>query len=195
MRRWVIVGAVALVCVVWVVEAQAYRGPFKGRVVDAETLQPIQGAVVFVEWSRGVITLVEAQSEYYDAAEVLTDEKWYFHIKKKWSLNPWTIFATDASVIIFKAGYGRVDISHWPRLKEVADYMRGRSLEERKRVGPEFYFDIEFEDGLPVFLLKKLTTVEERIKNLPHSSGDAPEQKMRFLQEEKDKERKALGLN
>jgi hypothetical protein len=166
MRRWFAAGVVVLMCLLWVVEAHAgYRGPFEGRVIDADTREPIQGAVVFVEWKRKVMTPVEAQTVYHDAAEVLTDEKGEFYIKKKWSWSPWRNLMMYASVLIFKAGYGHVDIADWPRLNTVAEYMKSRTPEERKKVGPEFYFNIEFEDGQPLFLLKKLTTLEERMNN------------------------------
>ncbi len=180
----------------WVVEAQAwYRGPFKGRVVDAETLEPIQGAVVFVEWRRNVMTPVEAQSVYYDAAEALTDEKGEFYIKKKWSWSPWRNLMMYSSVIIFKAGYGHIRVADWPRLDVIVERMHEYSLKEGKRVPPDLKVKVEFEDGLPLFLLKKLTTWEERSKNLPYTSGDVPDEKMKLLQQERDKERKALGLD
>ena len=75
MRRLVIAGVVALGFVLWVVDVEAgYRGPFEGRVVDKDTLEPIPGAVVFVEWKKEKLTPVHPVQEYYDAAEVLTDE-------------------------------------------------------------------------------------------------------------------------
>jgi hypothetical protein len=197
LRRWV-VSLVVGGLVACATTAQAgYRGPFEGRVVDAETRQPIQGAVVFVEWLRGKPTAAGRVDSFYDAAEALTDETGFFRIKKKWSWNPWTNWMLEAHLAIFKAGYGSVQdpAPDWSRsrLEEVAQYMKARTEEERKRVGPEFYFNIEFEGKLPVFLLKKLTTVEERMQNRPHTIF-APEEKMKLLRAEDNRERKAAGL-
>lgn len=176
-----------------------YRGPFEGRVVDKDTLQPIQGAVVFVEWKKEKLTPVHPVQEYYDAAEVLTDEKGEFYIPKKWSLNPWTNLMAYADVIIFKAEYGSVTIAHWPGLEELAERMKERGPELRKKMGPNYYFDIQFEErsfrrDLPVFLLKKLTTEKERMRNIPsRGSGTVPRNKKQLLLKEVNKERKLFG--
>ena len=171
MRRLVITGVVALGFVLWVVDVEAgYRGPFEGRVVDKDTLQPIQGAVVFVEWKKEKLTPVHPVQEYYDAAEVRTNEKGEFYISKKWSWNPWTNLMAYSRVILFKAGYGAVTISHWPGLKELVEEMKTFDIETRRKAGPELYFDIQFEErsfrrDFPIFLLKKLTSKDERLKN------------------------------
>ncbi len=168
-----------------------YRGPFQGCVVDADTMEPIEGAVVLVEWYKRRIT----SPVFYDAEEVLTDSKGAFYIPEKWSWSPWTNLVLDSSIIIFKAGYGHVDLSSYrPDLRELADQLKKYTPEEIRRMGPEWYFNIEFEDGTPVFFLKKLTTRKERIDNEPGTSGTVPHSKKRLLMQEINKERKALGL-
>jgi hypothetical protein len=175
--------------------AHGYRGPFEGRVLDADTRQPIQGAVVAVEWDMGHMTVAGQLDTFYAAAEVLTDANGYFRIKKKWSWNPWTNFRLDSRPpLIYKAGYGRVDVVKWHRIEEVAEYMKAQTEETRKRVGPQFYFNIEFENGMPVFLLRRLATVEERHRNLGFLfDGDALE-KLKLLRAEENRERRALGM-
>lgn len=173
--------------------AQAgYRGPFEGRVLDAETRQPIQGAVVFMEWSY--VRIGEKMPTVFNAAEVLTDERGAFRIKKKRSWNPWTNWMLRASAVIYKAGYGAGVHLGTPWLRKRAAIEKARSLEERKKLGPTFYLDIEFEKGLPVFLLKKLTTEEERRKNwdLPLIHGES--KKLKLLRAEVNRERKSLGM-
>lgn len=174
--------------------AHGYRGPFEGRVIDADTREPIQGAVVFVQWDLGHMTAAGQVDTFYDAAEVLTDASGYFLIKKKWSWNPWTNFRLDSQPLIYKAGYGVVDVVKWHRIEEVAEFMRAQTDESRRRVGPQFYFDIEFQDGLPVFLLKKLTTRDERLRNLHFFPVSVPKEKMKLLRFEEERERRALGL-
>lgn len=172
-----------------------YRGPFEGRVLDAETREPIQGAVVFVEWVRGKPTAAGRVDSFYDAAEVLTDEEGYFRINAKWSWNPWTNWMLEARVLIFKAGYGNVHIPRWRRLNKIAEDMNAFTEEERKRVGPRLLFKIEFERSLPVFLLKYLTAEDERLTNMHSLPTGVPPQKMELLKAEESRERKALGRN
>jgi hypothetical protein len=61
-------------------------------------------------------------------------------------------------------------------------------------MGPEWYFNVRFERGRPVFLLERLSTREERIANEPHT-GKTPHSKKILLMEEINKERKYLGLD
>jgi hypothetical protein len=151
--------------------------------------------VVFVEWLRGKPTAAGRVDSFYDAAEVLTDEEGYFRINAKWSWNPWTNWILEARVLIFKAGYGNVHIARWRRLKKVVEDMNAFTEEERKRVGPRLFFKVEFVGSLPVFLLKQLTTEDERLTNMHSLPTGVPPQKMELLKAEESRERKALGRN
>jgi hypothetical protein len=57
-----------------------YHGPYRGRVVDAETGLVIPGAVVVLVWSRVVATIVQSNTYFYEACEVLTDANGEFVI-------------------------------------------------------------------------------------------------------------------
>jgi hypothetical protein len=188
----------AMLLIGWIIAvattAQAgYRGPFEGRVVDAETLQPIQGAVVFVQWTY--VRIGMEMETLYDTAEVLTDEQGYFRIKKKWSWNPWTNWRLMSNAIIFKGGYASFQTRVWWRLPEFAERYREMSVKEGQRVPAAEAVKIEYENGHFLFLLKKLTTEEERLRNIPYPSGDVPEQDMQLLEAERSRERKSLGRN
>lgn len=172
----------------------AYRGPFEGRVLDTDTRQPIQGVVVFVRWDLGHMTVAGQVDTFYAAAEALTDANGYFRIKKKWSWNPWTNFRLDSQLLIYKAGYGVVDLINWQRLEKEAVSLKAQSEETRKRIGPQSYFSIEFAHGLPVFLLKRLTTRAERLNNLHFFPVSVPGEKMKLLRLEEERERRDLGL-
>jgi len=167
--------------------SQNYRGPFKGQVLDADTREPIEGAVVFVRWTE---THFFSRATFYDASEILTDKKGMFNISKKWSWNPWTNLVMDSRVIVYKAGYG-VAQTHWNPIKDAARILRhlllnerGKagagcgqavgdvkfilqcfSLEEQERHNRISYSDIKLENDSPLFLLKKLNTIRERSMN------------------------------
>ena len=158
-----------------------YRGPFKGRVVDQDTNEPIEGAVVFVEWD---IQHAWRGQTFFDAKEVLTDKDGNFSIGKNWSFLPWRNLVMDSNVIIFKAGYGNVGL-HWTILKKLKEQPNTLSFEERKKYGPSAYAETRFEAELPVFRLKKLKTDKERWQNLSEMLLPQPEEyKPRLLQKE-----------
>jgi hypothetical protein len=54
------------------------QGPYRGRVIDAETQAPIEGAVVVAVWYYDVFALVQTNTMFHDALEVLTDAQGYF---------------------------------------------------------------------------------------------------------------------
>lgn len=88
-------------------------GPYEGKVIDAETKQPIEGAVVHGTWSR---VHLGGAHEYYDSYEVLTDKNGEFKIPGKGFL----MFSDveDMSLTIFKAGYKQWTPNSWSGLKE-----------------------------------------------------------------------------
>ena len=50
-------------------------GPYKGKVVDAETREPLEGVVVLGVWSKVYPNVAGTTSEFYDSVELLTDKK------------------------------------------------------------------------------------------------------------------------
>ena len=47
---------------------------FRGKVIDAETLKPIEGAVVVAIWRKTKDFLVDSTTDFKDAKETLADE-------------------------------------------------------------------------------------------------------------------------
>ena len=88
-----------------------YEGDYHGKVIDAETLQPIEGAVVMAVWSKMYGTAGGPVHEYYDARETLTDENGEFTIK---GMGPRAVtHLQKMKIVIFKAGYEDFDRSGW----------------------------------------------------------------------------------
>ena len=56
-------------------------GPYEGRVVEASTGLPIQGAVVLSEWVSVTVTPGGRTSHHYDVQETTTDRNGEFRIK------------------------------------------------------------------------------------------------------------------
>lgn len=158
-----------------ILKSANYRGPFKGQVLDQNTLKPIEGVVVFVEWDIGNPGGGES---YFDAKEVLTDNNGNFNIRKNWSFNPWRNIAMGSSVIIFKAGYGSVSTGYWPGFKE-------KSEDLRRRKGSYY---VGFEGNTILFYLYKLKTLEDYRSNDQPEPGDVPLEKYKLLRAERNRQ-------
>ena len=151
-------------------------GPYQGKVVDKETLKPLEGAVVFVKFTSRVPSVGGDVRHFADAVETLTDKNGEFYIPvQKLTLSGmfrrWDEFG-DA--IIFKPGYGA-----FPKHRESAP-----------KPSP---FYSKSPQGYVTIQLPKLHSIEERKRNLP-DPGLVPEGKIiNFLRLECI-ESKGIGL-
>lgn len=57
-----------------------HAGSWRGRVIDADTKQPIEGTVVAAIWYREYDTRLTIFKDFHEAKEVLTDKDGYFEI-------------------------------------------------------------------------------------------------------------------
>jgi len=90
-------------------------GPYKGRVVDAETERPIAGAVVHGTWHK---VALGGASTYYDSYEVLTNSNGEFKIPGKGLLLLSEI--DELLITIFKAGYEEIGPGTWTGLRALS---------------------------------------------------------------------------
>ncbi|MBI4688571.1 MAG: hypothetical protein HY756_12500 [Nitrospirae bacterium] len=125
-----------------------YDGSYKGKVIDADTKQPIEGVVVLGVWNTVTITPGGGTHDFYDAKETVTDKNGEFEISGKGLKILSNLEPMD--VIIFKAGYEYLGLMPWISLKE--DIL----LSKR----------IKWEGDKAIIPLKKLT-MEERRKQGP----------------------------
>jgi hypothetical protein len=158
-----------------------YAGSYEGRVIDTETKQPLEGAVVLAVWDKEYPTVGGRVSYFLDSEEVLTDLNGRFVVGK---LPPVTFkaFVAGPRILIFCPGYAPYGI--YP------DY----------KVNPEIVLDTDtllrtMEKEELTFELARLTR-EERlyvVRNIDHM--DVPEKKKPNLLRLKAVERKTLGLS
>ncbi len=156
-------------------------GPYKGKVVDAETGEPIAGTVVFMTFlTEGgqFIGLGGGYLEYANAVEVLTDRNGEFSIPvQKLVANKFLHrWENKGRVIIFKPSYGAFPGHHGTSMN-----IPGYTIPENKFV---------------IIKLPKLKTVKERKENLGNLwiGGNIPSEKHATLTVLEEVERAAIGL-
>lgn len=146
---------------------------YYGRVIDAETKEPLEGAAVLVVYYTEQPSPGGPVMSYREAQETVTDKDGEFTIPALTITNFKFLhfFVQYSYITIFKPGYGA-----YPRHKDV----KPRSFPANKHVTIE---------------LPKLKTREERLLNYGcYPSDDVPEKKYENLFRLIQEERKALGL-
>ncbi len=151
-----------------------HYGPFYGKVVDAETNKPLEGAVVLADYITWLHASPGGPGSYFlDAQEAMTDKNGEFRISSlnAFTFRPLSRFEPHPYFTIFKPGY---KCYQWSE-KFTPSY----SLPEDK------YVTIE---------LLELKTREERIKNTDCYPVKVPDKKMKKLIEVNNIENTNLGL-
>jgi len=143
-----------------------FEGDYHGKVIDAETLQPIQSAVVLGVWSKMYGTAGGPVYDYYDARETMTDRNGEFTIK---GMGPRTMtHLQKMKIIIFKAGYEDFVRSDWEEVKSDEQTL----WEGEKAIIP----------------LKKLQEGQSRRRFIPYIGDDVPMNKQKLFREEVNKQ-------
>lgn len=154
MRIWVVV-----LCCHLILLSSCYAaridGPYRGRVIDAETREPIEGVVVLGTWDRETPTVAGAVHKFYDAVETVTDKNGEFEIKGLGVLVMSNIIPME--ILIFKSGY---------------EYEGGGW-----RQGNSFYEKLTWDWERGIIPLKKLTMEERKKQGSPDFPSEAYRQK------------------
>ncbi|MGH7795891.1 MAG: hypothetical protein ACREQ2_13540 [Candidatus Binatia bacterium] len=79
---------------------------YHGQLVDAETGEPLEGAVVVVVWHTEPRIAMDPPEYFHDAKEALTDAQGKFRLEASPAIN-WNPFMAikDPNIVIFKPGY------------------------------------------------------------------------------------------
>jgi len=103
---------------------------FKGRVIDADTKEPIEGAVVVIYWYKATATITGDSTTLKDVKECLTDKNGEWSItgpkgrphnpNPLFSLFTGTYYTREPQFIVFKPGY-----CSWPNGFDI-DSCKGR---------------------------------------------------------------------
>ncbi len=164
------------------VSATFAAGPWKGKIIDIETREPIEGAVVLAIWERAYRSVSGDKTYFYEAKEVLTDKNGNFEIRAYTPINllPIISYIKKPYFIIFKPGYLSLEeyIDENVIDKEVELQKNGKVY----RLSPG------------IIELPKLKTRDERKLNLYSLPPSIPDDKMPNLIQLMNEEEVSLGL-
>lgn len=164
-------------------------GPWKGQIIDIETKEPLEGAVVVAFWSRVWRTPAGGASRVYEVKEALTDKEGRFEIPLYTPINllPIISYMKGPEFIIFKPGYGSLQMA-------LEKYLTGeKDIPPYGGYLPLSGYTIRVSPGL--IELPKLKTREERLKarriGLTGEAANKTPELNRLINEEG----KNLGIN
>ncbi len=143
-----------------------HYGPYYGKLVDAETKQPVEGAVILADYYTWLHASPGGPAVYFlDAQEVVSDKSGEFRIPSlnAFAFRPLSTFNSYPGFTIFKPRYKCYD---------------GQLIEDQ-------YQTIE---------LRELKNINERIKNTGCYPVSVPDHKMKKLIEVNNIEKVDLGL-
>ena len=100
-------------------ESESYHG----TVLDAETEEPLEGAVVVVLWFKKTYLSMDGPQYFHKGTEVLTDTNGKFSVDTSPGINwnPFTFMVKDPWIVIFKPGYAPLTPTYAVSLKLGAD--------------------------------------------------------------------------
>lgn len=159
---------------------------FKGKVIDGETKEPIQGAVIVAKYYVNMLGPTGSHTTLTDVQEALTNKDGVFFLPSLTKfINPLSV-GDDTFFLIWKPGYKKEEI------RDANFFTKEPGTVENLPVQTEKGFEIK-PVRLGIVLLEKLKTKEERLKGMPSPVGDLDKKQMNLIKVINE-ERKFLGL-
>jgi hypothetical protein len=150
--------------------------PYRGRVQDARTGKPIEGAVVLGLWHEGHPDRDGCAARYYDVVETVTDNKGNFEIKGP---DLKTRFIIESmNLLIFKVGYEYNEPYKWESVK-----LKAAATKDK----------VKSDSGRVIIPLKKMTLEERKKRRVGKGRCKIPDNKRQLLIKEIDKESEDLN--
>jgi len=159
-------------------------GPWKGKILDVETKEPLEGVVVLAVWDRIYRTPFGTSSYFYEAKETVTNKAGDFEIPSYTPINLLPIISHmhGPEFIIFKPHYGSLRMA-------LGDYLTTNTIKsEEFELSKKMYRLIN-----GVIELPRLKSREERVRNISIPAS-VPDEKMPRLIEVMNTEAVDLGL-
>ena len=171
-----------------------HDGPYRGKVVDADTGNPIEGAAVLGEWPLETYGGAGGRVQIYcDAQETMTDKNGEFIVPQAFCFHFWPFTKLGSTIFkIFKPGYD----SYPPSLPIIGPASSQKDQQEAHKYQLEFWVTINKNN---IVRLKKFENKEEREWIVNHISlvripQNKRPQKAKTMIDLINSERHTLGL-
>ena len=175
-----------------------YKPEFKGRILDAETKEPIKDAVVVAVYNTHQYGIADGGTSEIGVRETLTDEKGEFHIPSYFAIiNPFSV-EEKTSFIIYKPGYGSYPgIPSYPirYFRNFAEDFFTREIGER---GETIKSDVTMEKVIITYgivELPRVKTKKSRLRAVPSRPTGMRVKDLPLLFKSINEERKKFGLD
>jgi len=166
-----------------------YHEPeFNGKILDIETKQPIEGAVVVVEYKKKTMGIGASMSSMFDVRETLTDKDGKFHFSPYTTLIQPFSWQIPTGFVIFKPGYAS--------LKLGSGYFTGEVTKEQEGTWPNLELEVlKYRlRGSGTVELPKLVTRGQRLIARMIDIEDYSAKELPLLYKAITEEGKALGV-
>jgi len=171
-----------------------HKPEFRGKVIDAETKELIEGVVVVAIYQKYPIISGPAggNTSIVKIKETLTDEKGEFYFPPYTTIIQPFAREEETVFIIFKPGYGsypRRQVSPPPLVSQEKFFSKELGTKGEKHFRSK---TVSFTYG--VVELPRLRTPEERLRAIPGRPGDARSKELPLLYKAINEERRRFGL-
>ncbi len=172
-----------------------YKSGYKGRILDAETKEPIKDAVVVAVYHYEPIICGPAgcNGGVQSVKETLTDEKGEFYLYPYFTIfNPFTVMG-DTSFIIYKPGYGSHPGSSIKPIDYFGNYPEEFFTEDIGEKGEKRVKRSAHPITYGIVELPRRSTREERLRAQPSTPTDIGADELPFLFKAINEENKRFG--
>ena len=193
----IMVGLLAVVSTadrVWAGWLIYHKPAFSGRVIDAETKAPIEGAVVVVSYEKSTISVPHAYTSIIKIRETLTDKNGEWRIPSYWTIiQPFSV-EYHARFLIYKPGYGNYPMQHVspPNPGVGGEVIFSGELGTKGEVN---WMAQRYQVTFGVVELPPLVIREDRLRALPSAPGDSTSKDLPILYKVINEERRYFKLS
>lgn len=108
-----------------------WDGSYHGKVIDAKTKEPIEGAVVVAIYHESCYRFIQTNLKVIGAEEVLTEADGSFRISSFWTVSTPECWYYYTGFFVFKPGYGTFPSTPIEELPTTQIYLPGDPKPER----------------------------------------------------------------
>ena len=174
-----------------------HKPEFRGKIIDAETKEPIEGAVVVVAYSKYTVGFTGRDISVIKAKETLTDKNGEFYFPAYTTTIQPLSGDNNASFLFYKPGYGSDPAVPRGLTAPSEEIFFSKAIGDTGELegSPLIYRgNAMIKVTFGIVELPELKTREERLKAIPSSPTDIRSKELPLLYKAINEERRSFGL-